>query len=135
MERKQGKQEYLEIQSELDRLGVSYFYSTIELSVLGHYLTSSLSSLQSCINSITDNTIAKSSCRKILDQAASAPEGYFWLRIVLNGLLNVDSFCTFYLFLYHSLPHPLMGFVAVCVRGLIPLIHCICIYAVMAFSP
>jgi len=66
-ERKQGKQEYLEIQSKLDRLGVSCFYSTIELSVLGHYLTSSLSSLQSCINFITDNTIAS---RKILDQAA-----------------------------------------------------------------
>jgi len=69
-ERKQGKQEYLEIQSELDRLRVSCFYSTIELSVLGHYLTSSLLSLQSCINFITDNMIAKSSCRKILDQAA-----------------------------------------------------------------
>jgi len=71
-EPKQEKREYLEIQSELDRLGVSCkvscSYNTIELSVLGHYLTSSLSSLQSRINFITENTITKSSC---MDQAAS----------------------------------------------------------------
>jgi len=45
-ERKQGKQEYLMIQSELHRLGVDCSYSTVEASVLGHYLTSSLSSLK-----------------------------------------------------------------------------------------
>jgi len=68
---RQGKREYLEIQSELDCLGVPCSYNTIELSMLGQYLTSSLSSLQTCISFITENTTTKSSRRKIMDQAAS----------------------------------------------------------------
>jgi len=39
---KQGKQEYLMVQSELHCLGVDCSYSTGEVSVSGHYLTSSL---------------------------------------------------------------------------------------------
>jgi len=42
---KQLKEEYLQILSELDRLGVSSQYDTIEISVLGHYLPSLLSAL------------------------------------------------------------------------------------------
>ena len=58
-ERKQGKKEYQEIQSKFDRLGVCCFYSTIvnELSVLGHYLSPSLSSLQNCINFVDETTM------------------------------------------------------------------------------
>ena len=67
-ERKQGKKEYLGIQSELDLLGVLCFYSTIEFSVLGHYLASSSSSLQCCIK---EGSVSKSSCRSILDLAVS----------------------------------------------------------------
>ena len=37
---KQSKEEYLQILSELDWLGVTTHYDTIELSVLGHYLPS-----------------------------------------------------------------------------------------------
>ena len=71
-ERKQGKKEYQEIQSEFDRLGVHCFHSTIELSVLGHYLSPSLSSFQNCINFVDETTmISKSSCRRIFDLAAS----------------------------------------------------------------
>jgi len=69
-ERKQGKQECLTIQSELHRLTVDCSYSTIEVSMLGHYLISSLSSAS--INFIYENSISKSHRRKILDQAASA---------------------------------------------------------------
>ena len=51
-DRKQGKTEYLEIVSELQRLGVNSHYETLELSVLGHYLPSSLVSLKNCVNFI-----------------------------------------------------------------------------------
>ena len=94
-ERKQGKKEYLQIQSELDRLGVSCFYSTIELSVLGHYLTSSLSSLQCCINFIKEGSVSKSSCRSILDSAAStsisSSRRIFLSRDCPEWSLGVDS--------------------------------------------
>ena len=46
-DRKQSKEEYLQILSELDRMGVPSHYDTIELSVLGHYLPSTLTSLHS----------------------------------------------------------------------------------------
>ena len=70
-DRKQGKKEYQEIQSEFDHLGLPCFYDTIELSVLGHYFPSSfpssLSSFQNCVNFIqSEIKIAKSSCRHIL---------------------------------------------------------------------
>ena len=35
--RKQNKAEYLQILSELDRLNVTNFYETLEISVLGHF--------------------------------------------------------------------------------------------------
>jgi len=67
---KQGKQEYQQILSEFDQLGVPCFYDTIEMSVLGHYLTSS-SSLQNCVNFIQKGTVMmKLHCRKILDLVA-----------------------------------------------------------------
>ena len=37
-DRKQGKREYQELQSEFDCQGIPCFYDTIEISVLGHYL-------------------------------------------------------------------------------------------------
>ena len=51
-ERKQKKTEYQQILLEFDRLGILCSYYTIELSVLGHYLPSSLSSFQNCVNFI-----------------------------------------------------------------------------------
>jgi len=68
---KWGKQEYQQILSEFNRLGVPCFYDTIEMSVLGHYLSSSSSSLQNCINFIQKKTVMmKPQCRRILDLAA-----------------------------------------------------------------
>ena len=51
-DRKQCKEEYLQILSELEHLGVLYYYNTIELSVVGHYLLSSLSALYKTLNFI-----------------------------------------------------------------------------------
>jgi len=68
---KQGKQEYQQILSEFDQPGVPCFYDTIEMSALGHYLPSSSSSLQNCVNFIQKETVMmKSHCRKTLDLAA-----------------------------------------------------------------
>ena len=72
-ERKQGKTEYQQILSEFDRLGTPCSYYTIELSVLGHYLPSSLSSFQNCVNFIQNEiTMTCSNCRRIFDLAAAA---------------------------------------------------------------
>ena len=72
-ERKQRKTEYQQILSEFDRLEILCSYYTIELSVLGHYLPSSLSSFQNCVNFIQNEiTMTRSNCRKIFDLAAVA---------------------------------------------------------------
>ena len=72
-ERKQRKTEYQQILSEFDRLGIPCSYYTIELSVLGHYLPSSLSSFQNCVNFIQNEiTMTRSNCRRIFDLAAVA---------------------------------------------------------------
>ena len=72
-ERKQRKTEYQQILSEFDRLGTPCSYYTIELSVLGHYLPSSLSSFQNCVNFIQNEiTMTRSNCRRIFDLAAAA---------------------------------------------------------------
>ena len=68
-DRKQSKEEYHQLLSEFDRLGVPCFYDTVELSVLGHYLQSSLSSLYNIMNFV-QQPISKSQCRKIFDEAA-----------------------------------------------------------------
>ena len=45
---------------------------TIEMSVLGHYLPSSLSSFRNCVNFIQNNfTMSKSQCKRIFDLAAA----------------------------------------------------------------
>jgi len=71
-DRKQGKTEYLEILSEFQRMGVDCYYDTLELSVLGHYLPPSLTSLKNCVNFIQDEeNFSKSNCRQILQLAAA----------------------------------------------------------------
>ena len=70
-DRKQTKEDYLQILSELDRLGTPCYYNTIEISVLGHYLQSSLSSVCNALNFIQQAiVISRSQCRKLLDEAA-----------------------------------------------------------------
>ena len=71
-DRKQSKEEYHQLLSEFDRLGVPCFYDTVELSVLGHYLQSSLSSLYNIIIIVNfvQQPISKSQCRRIFDEAA-----------------------------------------------------------------
>ena len=63
------KQEYHQVLSEFDRLGVPCHYDTIELSVLGHYLQSSLSSLYNTMNFV-QQSMSKSQCRKICEAMA-----------------------------------------------------------------
>ena len=68
---KQSKQDYLQILPELKRLGIPCYYNTIERSVLGHYLHSSLSSLHNALSFIQQaTTISMSQCRMLLDEVA-----------------------------------------------------------------
>ena len=70
-DQKQSKEDYLQILSELDRLGTACYYNTIGISVLGHYLQSSLSSLCNALGYIQRTTvISQSQCRKLLYEAA-----------------------------------------------------------------
>ena len=67
-DRKQSKQEYLQILSELDHLGIPSMYDTVEISVLGHYLPSTLMSPHKF--NFFNQSVSKSLCRKLLDEAA-----------------------------------------------------------------
>ena len=68
-DRKQSKVEYHQISLQFDRLGVPCYYDTVELSVLGHHLQSSLSSLYNTMNFV-QQPMSKSQCRKTFDEAA-----------------------------------------------------------------
>ena len=64
--------EYLEIVSELQRLGVNSHFEKLELSVLGHYLPLSLVSLKNCVNFIQGvENFSKCDSRRILQLAAT----------------------------------------------------------------
>ena len=70
-DQKQTREDYLQILSELDRLEITCYYNTIEISVLCHYLQSSLSSLCSTLGYIQQATaISQSQCRMVLDETA-----------------------------------------------------------------
>ena len=91
-DRKQGKKEYQEIQSEFDRLGLPCFYDTIELSVLGHYFPSSLSSFQNCVNFIQSETKIPANTfftwMPLLQSLLQ--EEYFWQEIAQNSRGNLE---------------------------------------------
>jgi len=78
-DRKLSKQEYLQILSELDRLGIPSNYDTVEISVLGHYLPSTLTLLDKSVN-FFNQSVSKSLCRKLLDEAA----GFFDISFITN---------------------------------------------------
>ena len=60
-DRKQGKTETV---SEFQCVGVTFSYDTLELSVLGHCLPSSLTSLKNCVSCILDvEKFFQSDCR------------------------------------------------------------------------
>ena len=69
--RKQNKVEYLQILSELDRLNITNFYETLEISVLGHYCQFSVTNIYNVLRFIDKNfPITKSSVRQMLDDAS-----------------------------------------------------------------
>ena len=86
-DRKQSKEENLQILPKLDCLGFPSHYDTIELSVLGHYLSSTLTLLRKTVHYF-HQTISKSICRRLLDKAAGENfrfqlcRRFFWLEAV-----------------------------------------------------
>ena len=71
-DQKQSKEEYLQILSELDCIGVSSQYDTIEVSynVLGHYFPSSLKTLF-CIGNIFNQSEISRKCSRNFSILAS----------------------------------------------------------------
>ena len=67
--RKQNKVEYQQLLAELDRLNVSNYYETLEISVLGHYHPSCVKTYGTCYILFTRILVSKAALRKILDSA------------------------------------------------------------------
>ena len=68
--RKQNKVEYQQLLAELDRLNVSNYYETLEISVLGHYHPSCVKNLWNLLHFVhQDILVSKAALRKILDSA------------------------------------------------------------------
>ena len=69
--RKQNKAEYHQILSELDRLNVTNFYETLEISVLGHFQQFSVTNTYNVLHFIDkDINITRSLVRWMLDDAS-----------------------------------------------------------------
>ena len=68
--RKQNKIEYHRLLAEFDHLKIPNYYETIEISVLGHYLPSSIQNIKNFIDFVQLCVTTKSSIQKILDNAA-----------------------------------------------------------------
>ena len=69
--RKQNKTEYLQLLSEFDHLQIPNCYEAIEISVLGHYLPSSIHALKSFVDFTQPSIATKSNIRQTLDRAAN----------------------------------------------------------------
>ena len=68
---KQDKIEYHQILSELDRLDITNYYETLEISVLGHYHQYSVTNIYNTLRFVyQDLSITKSSVRQLLDDAS-----------------------------------------------------------------
>ena len=89
--RKQQKPEYLQLLAELDRLNIANYYSTVEVSVLCHYLPDPVNALKDVVF-FTDQDLlfSKASVRAVLNEMAwasiSASQRIFLGRTVKNGL-------------------------------------------------
>ena len=70
--RKQQKPEYLQLLAELDRLNIANNYSTVEVSVLGHYLPDSVNALKDVFFMDQDLLFSKASVRAVLNEMAGA---------------------------------------------------------------
>ena len=71
--RKQRKTEYLQLLAEFDRLNVTNYYDTIEITVLGHYQVSSIKNLLNLLKFVhPDIDSPKSAVKNWLDDAAFA---------------------------------------------------------------
>ena len=96
--RKQNKTELL---SEFDRLQIPNYYETVEISVLGHYLPSSIHALKSFIDFTQPSIATKSNIRQTLDRAAlHAHNEFFWLGTAVSGLFKFVTTNHFFCFLY-----------------------------------
>ena len=110
------QKQYHQILSELERLGVPCHYDTIKLSVLGHYLPSSLSSLYNTVDFI-QYCILKSQCS--FRWSFNSTLRKVCQTLVLNGH-KIRLFIYGCIFVVFSLAHPISGIyhtVVMCVRG------------------
>ena len=69
--RKQCKVEYQQLSAELDRLSISNFYETLEVSVLGHYYPFCIKNLWNLLHFIhQDISVSRETIRQLLDDAS-----------------------------------------------------------------
>ena len=67
--RKQNKPDYLQLLAELDRLQISNYYETLEISVLGHYHPSTIQNIKRFTDFIIQLSVT-STIRQIHDSEA-----------------------------------------------------------------
>ena len=71
--RKQQKPKYLQLLAELDRLNIANYYSTVEVSVLGHYLSDSVNALKDVVFFMDQDLLfSKAIVRAVLNEMAGA---------------------------------------------------------------
>ena len=84
---KQNKAEYLQLLAEFDRLNIANYYDTIKITVLGHFLVSSIRNLSNLLNFVQ---ISKNAIKAWLDAAAfasiSASHRIFLARTVRSSV-------------------------------------------------
>jgi len=65
-DQKQKKTEYIQILAELDRLNILHCYSTIEISVLGHFKPHSIKAIKDVTSFVPDQALSTATVRSFL---------------------------------------------------------------------
>ena len=91
---KQNKTEYVQILAELDRLNVSHCYSTIEISVQGHFQPHSIKAIKDVTSFVSDQALSTATVRSFLIDMARASicasERIFFGRNCKEWTVNPD---------------------------------------------
>ena len=102
--RKQKKPEHLQLLAEFDRLNVTNYYDTIEITVLGHYQVSSIKNLLNLLKFVhPDIDSPKSAVKNWLDDAAFASISASQRIFLARNCTQTNDRLFYSLFLYFFL--------------------------------
>ena len=101
----ESRKNHLQLLAEFDRLNVTNYYDTIEITVLGHYQVSSIKNLLNLLKFVhPDIDSPKSAVKNWLDDAAfasiSASQRIFLARFLARNCTQTNDRLFYSLFLY-----------------------------------